>query len=144
MTDALSRRSPQTVDLPIGKEGEVADYPVGLSPVTTGTAELPLSGKGYKFTPFTKNISASQRMAEYRWLQKVEDDRFAYATDMKMLGKLIALRRRDLSLRQSDLATKAGVGFRLVSEIENGKSTAQFGKVMRLCQVLGIYIRAAL
>lgn len=56
------------------------------------------------------------------------------------IGQFIKQIRKSQGLTQSDLATSAGVGVRFIVDIENGKETAQIGKVIKLCNMLGIKI----
>lgn len=58
-------------------------------------------------------------------------------------GEAIRLRRKDLGLTQVALAQKAGTGDRLVGEIENGKETAEVGKVLDLLDALGLEVKLA-
>lgn len=58
-------------------------------------------------------------------------------------GEAIRLRRKDLGLTQIELAQKAGTGDRLVGEIENGKETAEVGKVLDLLDALGLEVKLA-
>lgn len=46
--------------------------------------------------------------------------------------------RRGMGATQSELAGFACVGVRFVSEVENGKETAEVGKVLQLLQRLGL------
>lgn len=54
------------------------------------------------------------------------------------LGQAIRRRRQAIGLTQAGVAQVAGVGNRFVSELERGKSTAEFGKVLRVVSVLGL------
>ena len=45
------------------------------------------------------------------------------------IGKIIRAARKDLGLRQDQLAAAANVGIRFVVEIEDGKPSARIGKV---------------
>jgi HTH-type transcriptional regulator/antitoxin HipB len=54
------------------------------------------------------------------------------------LGQAIRLRRKAIGLTQTAVAQVAGVGNRFVSELERGKATAEFGKVLRVVSVLGL------
>ncbi len=54
------------------------------------------------------------------------------------LGRAIRLRRKAIGLTQTAVAQVAGVGNRFVSELERGKATAEFGKVLRVVSVLGL------
>lgn len=54
------------------------------------------------------------------------------------LGELVRTGRKTLGLDQQSLADLAGVGRRFVSELENGKPTIEFGKVLTVTAALGI------
>lgn len=56
------------------------------------------------------------------------------------LGKTIRETRKSLGLTQADLAISANVGVRFIVDLENGKETAQVGKVLQVCQMLGLKI----
>ena len=55
------------------------------------------------------------------------------------LGKTSKLRKAQ-QLTQADLAISANVGVRFLVDLENGKKTAQIGKVIDVCNALGIVI----
>ena len=61
-------------------------------------------------------------------------------TDTKKLGTYIKNTRKEQHLTQADLAIAANVGVRFLVDLENGKETAQIGKVINVCRVLGITI----
>jgi HTH-type transcriptional regulator/antitoxin HipB len=54
------------------------------------------------------------------------------------LGKIVASQRKAQGLRQSDLAGLAQTGTRFISDLENGKGTVQFDKVMHILNLLGL------
>lgn len=54
------------------------------------------------------------------------------------LGTLVRERRRAMGLTQQDLADTSGTGRRFVSELESGKATLEFGKVLGICRNLGL------
>ena len=58
--------------------------------------------------------------------------------DSVALGREIRNARRALGVTQPILALSAGVGVRFIVELENGKSTAQIGKIMQVLATLGI------
>lgn len=58
------------------------------------------------------------------------------------LGIRIKERRKQVGLTQQQLADEAGVGLVFVSQIENGKETAQIGRVFRLLDALGLDLTA--
>ncbi|HVC82913.1 MAG TPA: helix-turn-helix domain-containing protein [Chloroflexota bacterium] len=49
-------------------------------------------------------------------------------------------RRTDLTLSQAELARRAGVSRKWISEFEAGKSTAEFGLVIRVLEELGLVL----
>ena len=64
-----------------------------------------------------------------------EGARLATAAD---LGAVVRERRKALGMTQQDVADAAGTGRRLVSELEAGKPTLEIGKILAVCQVLGL------
>jgi HTH-type transcriptional regulator/antitoxin HipB len=54
------------------------------------------------------------------------------------LGGVVRRRRKEVELTQAALAEVAGVGVRFVSELERGKPTAEFHKVLQVLSVLGL------
>ena len=59
------------------------------------------------------------------------------------LGQTIQEARKAQGLSQVDLAGLAGLGRRFVSNLENGKASAQVGKVLRVLNTLGVSITAS-
>jgi len=56
----------------------------------------------------------------------------------EQLGALLRRVRKAQGITQEDLAGLAGVGPRLIGEIERGKPTAEIGKVFQLLANLGL------
>lgn len=54
------------------------------------------------------------------------------------LGQIVARQRKAQGLTQSDLAGLAQTGTRFISDLENGKGTVQFDKVMHILNLLGL------
>jgi len=54
------------------------------------------------------------------------------------LGLAVASARKGRGYSQQQFADLAGVGRRFVSDLENGKPTAEIGKVMQVLTALGI------
>jgi HTH-type transcriptional regulator / antitoxin HipB len=52
-------------------------------------------------------------------------------------------RRTDLKLSQAELAQRAGVSRKWISEFEAGKATAEFGLVLRVLEELGMVLWVA-
>ena len=54
------------------------------------------------------------------------------------LGQMLREKRAVKSMTQRDLAKAAGVGVRFISELENGKPTAEIAKVLKVIMTLGL------
>jgi len=54
------------------------------------------------------------------------------------IGAAIRAKRRAIGMRQEELASLAGVGARFLSEVENGKTSAEIGKVLQVMRRLGL------
>lgn len=59
-------------------------------------------------------------------------------TSAATLGELVREQRQNLGFSQQRLADLAGVGRRFVSELENGKPSLEFERVLTCCAALGI------
>ncbi|WP_408998128.1 helix-turn-helix domain-containing protein [Syntrophus buswellii] len=66
------------------------------------------------------------------------------ATTVADIGTAVREKRREDDLTLADAAALCGVGYRFMSDLENGKATAQLGKVLRVLTALGldVYIEA--
>ncbi|WP_292475126.1 type II toxin-antitoxin system Y4mF family antitoxin, partial [Mesorhizobium sp.] len=58
------------------------------------------------------------------------------------LGRLVRRARERRHLSQQSFADLAGVGRRFLSELENGKSTLELGKVLKVANAAGISLLA--
>ena len=47
-------------------------------------------------------------------------------------------RRKEINMKQSDLAMVAGTGMRFISDLENGKPTCELGKALDVLANLGV------
>jgi y4mF family transcriptional regulator len=56
------------------------------------------------------------------------------------LGRLIRAKRRQIGMTQTEASALAGVGIRFLSELENGKATAELGKVLQVLARLGLVL----
>jgi y4mF family transcriptional regulator len=64
-----------------------------------------------------------------------------WAQSAAEVGKIIAAARRHHKLTQAELARALGATQTWVSEVEQGKETAQIGKVLRALSYLGVRLR---
>jgi HTH-type transcriptional regulator / antitoxin HipB len=62
----------------------------------------------------------------------------------KQIGEMIKNARNDMGVTQRALALTSGTGLRFVIELEKGKPTCQFGKVLTVIHTLGISIKFTL
>ena len=60
---------------------------------------------------------------------------------VKQIGELIRKERKRQGVRQQDLADLSGVSWHFLSNLENGKSTVEFQKVLLVLRCLGIGIQ---
>jgi y4mF family transcriptional regulator len=60
------------------------------------------------------------------------------------LSRFLKQKRKDTNLTQENLAAKAGVGLRLVREIEQGKTTMQMDKVNQVLALFGAELTVTL
>jgi transcriptional regulator with XRE-family HTH domain len=54
------------------------------------------------------------------------------------IGQIIALKRKDIGLKQEVAAGVSGVGTKFLSQLENGKETAELGKTLQVLNGLGL------
>ena len=59
-------------------------------------------------------------------------------TDSKSLGQIIRARRKELNYTQAYLAEFTGLSTTFISDLENGKPTAEIEKTIQLINILGM------
>ena len=57
---------------------------------------------------------------------------------MSDVGNIIRATRKAQGATQAEFASLCGVGVRFISELENGKHTVEFGKVITVLNSLGL------
>ena len=67
------------------------------------------------------------------------DTKIKNAEDM---GRVVREARKAQKLSQDNLAGMAGTGRRFIVDLEKGKETVQFGKVLRVLATLGVSVAA--
>lgn len=75
----------------------------------------------------------------YQILGKIMDSLIPSAKD---LGIIVREARKRQDLTQEDLAGLTGTGRRFISELEQGKETAELGKVLSVLAALGLALYA--
>ncbi len=61
-------------------------------------------------------------------------------TDAKSFGEALRNRRKELGYTQSYISEFTGFSISFLSDLENGKSTAELGKAIYLANTLGLNI----
>lgn len=64
-------------------------------------------------------------------------------TDAKDFGKAIRERRKELGYTQAYLSEFTGFSVSFLSELENGKETAEIGKAIKVATFLGLNIESS-
>ena len=59
-------------------------------------------------------------------------------TDAKAFGQVLRQRRKELGYTQAFLSEFSGFSVTFISDLENGKSTAELGKAIYLANLLGL------
>lgn len=54
------------------------------------------------------------------------------------IGRIIARKRKEIGLKQEIAAGVSGVGTKFLSQLENGKETAELGKALQVLNRLGL------
>ena len=62
----------------------------------------------------------------------------------KQIGETIKTARKNMGVTQRALAMTSGTGLRFIIELEKGKPTCQFGKVLTVINTLGISMELTL
>lgn len=57
------------------------------------------------------------------------------------VGKAVRTRRKQDHLTLADAAALCGVGYRFLSDLENGKPTAELGKTLQVLGCLGLEVQ---
>ena len=60
--------------------------------------------------------------------------------DSAMFGRAIKLRRKEMKYTQRDISELTGFSISFISDLENGKPTAEIGKAIYVSNVLGLDI----
>ena len=56
------------------------------------------------------------------------------------IGRLVRAQRKAQGATQAEFAALCGVGVRFISELENGKSSVELGKVLQVLNSLGLEV----
>ena len=85
------------------------------------------SGTGYKMLDFSFHFVRHL----YRMIIIMNEN-----TDKKIIGTRILQRRKQIGIKQSELAERLGISVNQMSNIENGKSSPKFSNFLLMCDIL--------
>ena len=68
------------------------------------------------------------------------DEVYGQVTSVEDIGRLIQHKRKQLKVLQDDAAGLSGVGTKFFSQLENGKQTAEIGRVLQVLKSMGLDI----
>jgi y4mF family transcriptional regulator len=131
------------------------DDAIGGSAVARALKDLNISNQ---FSTFTRSVAEQAVIDQQRLLKGVVDGSKAFSasdvfpppkplpppalTSAADLAPLIRKARKRMGMNQQAFADAAGVGRRFLSELENGKPSLEFDKVLACAQAAGIDIMA--
>lgn len=70
----------------------------------------------------------------------IQDQAYGKITTPEELGRIIRLKRKEIGVRQEIAAGMAGVGTKFLSQLENGKETAELGKALQVLRKMGLEV----
>ncbi len=65
-------------------------------------------------------------------------DDYGQVSTVSDIGKLVRYKRKQLGVLQEDAAGLSGVGTKFLSQLENGKETAEIGRVLQVLKSIGL------
>ncbi len=60
--------------------------------------------------------------------------------NLKAVGQMVRKKRKEMGMTQAEAAGLCNVGARFMSELENGKATMRFDKIMKVLRSFGFII----
>ena len=68
----------------------------------------------------------------------IQEPAYGKISTTEELGRIIRLKRKEIGVRQEIAAGMAGVGTKFLSQLENGKETAELGKTLQVLRKMGL------
>jgi HTH-type transcriptional regulator/antitoxin HipB len=65
---------------------------------------------------------------------------YGKVTTSEDVGRIIRTKRKEIGVRQDMAAGMSGVGTKFLSQLENGKETAELGKALQVLRKLGLNV----
>lgn len=93
---------------------------------------------------FQINVCTDMTMERIRMSNKntenVRNHPYGQVVTAADIGRLIRHKRREVGAQQETAAGLAGVGTKFLSQLENGKETAELGKVLQVLRAMGLEV----
>ena len=77
-------------------------------------------------------------MAEEKTGHRTDD--YGQVSTVADIGRLVRHKRKQLGVLQEDAAGLSGVGTKFLSQLENGKKTAEIGRVLQVLKSMGLEV----
>ena len=74
-------------------------------------------------------------------MRTAKEDAVMKINESKDFGTALKQRRKDLGYTQSYISDVLGLSVSFISDLENGKNTAELGKAIRYANMLGLDIK---
>lgn len=84
-----------------------------------------------KLLPGWRKMTKTARNKEKNWIE---------VSDLKSIGAILRVRRKQMKITQRDAAGLCNVGIRFISDLENGKPTMHFDKTLKVLRYFGFTI----
>jgi HTH-type transcriptional regulator / antitoxin HipB len=65
---------------------------------------------------------------------------YGKVSSVEDLGRIIRFKRKEIGVRQEIAAGMTGVGTKFLSQLENGKETAELGKALQVLRKMGLEV----
>ena len=72
--------------------------------------------------------------------EKGTDSHYGKIETPETLGQAIRRKRKEIGLKQEIAAGMCGVGTKFLSQLENGKETAELGKTLQVLRKMGLEV----
>jgi HTH-type transcriptional regulator / antitoxin HipB len=70
----------------------------------------------------------------------IQESAYGKISTSEELGRIIRHKRKEIGVRQEVAAGMAGVGTKFLSQLENGKETAELGKTLQVLRKMGLEV----
>lgn len=70
----------------------------------------------------------------------IQEPAYGKISTPEELGRIIRFKRKEIGIRQEIAAGMTGVGTKFLSQLENGKETAELGKTLQVLRKMGLEV----